>query len=230
MAVLVGVAVVVGAFRIWSATRARPPYEAWSTPLPRATIPPAGTSTALADAAAPAPAPLDVSDEGAPHQRWSWSLAAMGSLDAAHALSVELQRSAPDQAFMVAPIVSGGRTLYRVLGGLATDRTELVAMREALARETGLASGTWLVREAPLAFALQEFDAAEDAARRVEELWSISVPAYVLLVERDDGSRIHRVYAGAYASEEEALPLRRLLEDAAISPETLSERKGRIGA
>lgn len=259
-----GVAVVAGAVWIWNATRSMPPYEAWSTPLPRASLPPAETPAVATEdtgaGAAPPEASAGPADSGqtpdtasapatpagrmaeappeaapvavthAPHQRYSWSIAAMGTLDAARSLAERLRRAAPDRAFMVAPVVSGDRTLYRVLGGLALDREELVGTRESLSRETGLAPGGWLVREAPLAFALRDFGNAQEAATWAGELWGEGIPVYVLVVERDDGSVVHRVYSGAYASEEEAAPLRAVLESAGVCPETLSERRGRSGS
>ncbi|NJD18188.1 MAG: SPOR domain-containing protein [Gemmatimonadetes bacterium] len=156
-------------------------------------------------------------------------MAAMGSMEAARELVAGLRRRAPDQAFVIAPIVSAGRTLYRVLGGLATARAELTRIREPLGRATGQPAGTWLVREAPLAFSLQDFAEAGAAAERVAELARSGVPAYALVVERDDGSRVHRVYAGGYADEAEAATLRALLESAGISGAALVERRGRVG-
>ncbi|HSW27994.1 MAG TPA: SPOR domain-containing protein [Longimicrobiales bacterium] len=260
LAGVVGVAVVAGAAWVWTSTRGLPPYEARSTTLPRASIPPAGESAsgvALASemgaatpdtavppdsAAAPgtagtpitagtpgAPSRAAVPETRAPHQRYSWSMAAMGTMDAARSLVERLRRRAPDQAFAIAPIVSDGRTLYRVLGGLAADREELARIREPLGQATGQPAGTWLVREAPLAFSLQDFDDADGASAWVAELSRSGVPAYVLVVERDDGSRVHRVYAGAYADEAEAVTMRALIDSAGIRGAVLVERKGRVG-
>ncbi len=233
VAALVGIAVVAGGVWIWTKTRGVPPYEAGSTPLPRASLP-------AAEAPVPATTPAETTEglsgdlppavTRAPHQRWSWSIAAMGTLEAARSLSERLRRAAPDETFMVAPVVSGGRTLYRVLGGLAPDQERLVGTRESLGRETGVASGGWLAREAPLAFALRDFEDAQAAATWAGELWDEGIPVYVLVVERDDGSVVHRVYSGAYGSEEEAAPLRAVLENAGIGPGALSERRGQGGS
>ena len=156
-------------------------------------------------------------------------MAAMGSMDAARSLVEGLRRRAPDQAFAIAPIVSDGRVLYRVLGGLAADREELARIREPLGQATGQPAGTWLVREASLAFSLQDFDDADGASAWVAELSRSGVPAYVLVVERDDGSLVHRVYAGAYANEAEAVTMRALIDSAGIRGAALVERKGRAG-
>jgi cell division septation protein DedD len=195
-----------------------------------ATQPPSPTP---ARAAAPAATPSSraaVPETRAPHQRFSWSMAALGTMDAARSTVERLRRRAPGQAFIVAPIVSDGRTLYRVLGGLAADREALAAIREPLGQATREQAGSWLVREAPLAFALQDFDDAAGAAAWVSELGRSGVPAYVLVVERDDGSAVHRVYAGAYANEAEAATLRGLLERAGIQDAKLVERRGRVGS
>ncbi|MHB1192015.1 MAG: SPOR domain-containing protein [Longimicrobiales bacterium] len=259
LAGVVGVAIVAGAAWVWTSTRGLPPYEARSTTLPRATIPAAAESTsgvalaseagvatpgaALPGDSGPAPdsagspeAPRSVDspraavpETRAPHQRYSWSMAALGTMDAARSLVERLRRRAPDQAFAIAPIVSDGRTLYRVLGGLAADREELARIREPLGQATGQPAGTWLVREAPLAFSLQDFDGADGASAWVAELSRSGVPAYVLVVERDDGSRVHRVYAGAYANEAEAATMRSLIDSAGIRGASLVERKGRAG-
>jgi len=255
LAGVVGVAVVAGAAWVWTSTRGLPPYEARSTTLPRASIPPAGesasgvvlasgTGVATPDTAATpdttgtrgaeaqpegAPSRAAVPETRAPHQRYSWSMAALGSMDAARSLVERLRRQAPDQAFAIAPIVSDGRTLYRVLGGLAADREELARIREPLGQATGQPAGTWLVRESPLAFSLQDFDDAEGASAWIAELSRSGVPAYVLVVERDDGSLIHRVYAGAYANEAEAVTMRALIDSAGIRGAALVERKGRAG-
>ena len=178
---------------------------------------------------AQAPSRAAVPETRAPHQRYSWSMAALGSMDAARGLVERLRRRAPDQAFVIAPIVSNGRTLYRVLGGLAADREELARIREPLGQATGQPPGTWLVREAPLAFSLQDFDAADGASAWVAELARSGVPAYVLMVERDDGSRVWRVYAGAYADETEAVTMRALIDSAGIRGAALVERRGRVG-
>jgi cell division septation protein DedD len=244
VAAIGGIAVVAGGVWIWTTTRNMPPYEAWSTPLPRASLPPAETTAATTTAAGGVQEPtatVTTPAEGsgtvpggvvtrAPHQRWSWSISAMGTLESARSLSERLRRSAPAEAFMVAPVVSGGRTLYRVLGGLAQNQQQLSGTREALGRATGLASGGWLARETPFAFALRDFEDGGAAATWAGELWGEGIPAYVLVVERDDGSTVHRVYSGAYASAEEAAPLRAVLENAGIGPGTLSERRGRAGS
>jgi hypothetical protein len=257
LAGLGAVAVVAGAVWIWTTTRDMPPYEARSTALPRAAIPPAGAAPAPAvgtepepeaaaapavgtepepEAAAATPEPTAAAPPGAgvgetraPHQRFSWSMAAMGTMAAARSLVEGLRRRAPDQAFAIAPIVSDGRTLYRVLGGLAADREELARIREPLGQATGQPAGTWLVREAPLAFSLRDFGDAESASGWVAELARSGVPAYVLVVDRDDGSTVHRVYAGAYANEAEAAPLRALMDSAGLRGVSLVERRGRVG-
>jgi len=180
----------------------------------------------------PSPTPVagaaGVGETGAPHQRFTWSLAALGSYRAAADMVVRLRQRAPGEAFAVAPIVSDGRTLYRVLGGLAATRPALLATREAIARSAGLAPETPFPREAPMAFALGDYGQVADARSRADELWGAGVPTYVLGVTRDDGTQVYRVYAGAYASAAEAQPLLTLLRAAGVADPTFVERRGDV--
>lgn len=236
-----GVVVVAGAVWIWNSSREMPPLDVRSTPLPRVGVPvqaaqsPAGgeaiaSPAALSSAAAPeggrAPTP-GVGASGAPLQRYSWSVAAMGSYDAARSLVERLRRSAPDRAFFIAPILADGRTLYRVLGGLAESREALGELRDGVAAAAGVEPAGLLLRDAPLAFALQDFSEASAAAARADQLWRAGVPAYVLVVDQDDGTRIHRIYAGAYATAEEAAVLVGTLRAAGFGAAQLVERRGR---
>lgn len=185
-----------------------------------------------APAAAPAPAPGTGAPVGpaasAPHQRFTWSLAAMGSYRTAASMVDRLRQRAPGEAFAIAPIVSDGRTLYRVLGGTAETRDALLATREAMARTAGVAPETPFPREAPMAYAVADYPVADQAGARAEALARAGVPTYVLEVARDDGSRAYRVYAGAYASEAEAQPLLALLRGAGVSDAVFTERRGRV--
>ncbi len=128
----------------------------------------------------------------------------------------------------MAPIVSNGRTLYRVLGGLSEDRPGLVAQRASLGEQTGENPSRWFVREAPSAYLLDEFDDQAAAQTRAQALWGAGIPTYVLVVGRQDGSQGHRVYAGAYATEEEAAALVAMLREAGITGMTFTERRGRV--
>lgn len=180
---------------------------------------------ALGAGRAPTPG---VGESGAPLQRFSWSVAAMGSYDAARSLVERLRRSAPDRAFVIAPIMADGQTLYRVLGGVAESREALAELRDGVATAANVEPDRLLLRDAPLAFALQDFSEAP-AAARADQLWRAGVPAYVLEVDRDDGTRTHRIYAGAYASAEEAAVLVGTLRAAGFGAAQLVERRGRFG-
>lgn len=224
------------------ATPDAPEEGAGATPTPSGAAPgdatPEGTAGAATPAreepraAAPAPAPGTGGPVGpatsAPHQRFTWSLAAMGSYSTAASMVDRLRQRAPGEAFAIAPIVSDGRTLYRVLGGTAETRDALLATREAMARTAGMAPETPFPREAPMAYAVADYPVADQARARAEVLARAGVPTYVLEVARDDGSRAYRVYAGAYASEAEAQPLLALLRGAGVSDAVFTERRGRV--
>jgi cell division protein FtsN len=59
-------------------------------------------------------------------------------------------------------------------------------------------------------------------------LVGLDVPAYVLAMDMSDGSTRYRIYAGAYANEQEATYLRGHLEAQGLNDPTLSTRVGRI--
>lgn len=151
----------------------------------------------------------------------------MGSYEAARALVERLGRGGEGGPFAIAPIVSDGRTLYRVVGGIAESRETLEGIREGVAAAAGVDAARLLVREVPLAFALQDFPDGVSAASRADQLLRAGVPAYVLAVARDDGTTVHRVYAGAYASAEEAAVLVGTLRAAGFGEARLVERRGR---
>lgn len=188
--------------------------------------PPTGQPAPAVGAVGRAPTP-GVGEGRAPHQRFSWSVAAMGSYEAARALVERLGRGGEGGPFAIAPIVSDGRTLYRVVGGIAESRETLEGIREGVAAAAGVDAARLLVREVPLAFALQDFPDGVSAASRADQLLRAGVPAYVLAVARDDGTTVHRVYAGAYASAEEAAVLVRTLRAAGFGEARLVERRGR---
>lgn len=230
-----GVAVVALAAWIWSSARKLPPLQVRDSALPRVAVPPLPADPAAEPAAGPeTQVPADALVEAAvatsttsPHQRFTWAVAAMGSYEAARALAQRVARRNPGLTPVVAPIQAQGRTLYRVLGGLAADREALAGVREEVAAAAGVDPGVLLARETPLAFALEDFADAEAAARRAEEVGAAGVDAYVLAVDREDGTLVHRVYAGAYASADEARPLLERLRSAGLGDVPLVERRGR---
>ena len=129
---------------------------------------------------------------------------------------------------IVVPVSIDDSVLYRVL----LDPAEDVESAEGLSLDVGMAVGEasvdWVVRESSLGFEVGETADLESAQRRVEVLRDLDVPAYVLAVDFVNGSTRFRVYAGAYANDQEASYLRSHLEERGLGNLTLSDRIGRL--
>jgi len=128
----------------------------------------------------------------------------------------------------VAPIMIDGTLFHRVLVGPATDSASAESLADRVAAETGADRSTWVMRETPVAFDLGVYAERDAATRRIEVLVGLDVPAYVLAMDLSDGSTRYRIYAGAYANEQEAIYLRGHLEAQGLNDPTLSTRVGRI--
>jgi hypothetical protein len=128
----------------------------------------------------------------------------------------------------VAPIMVDGTLFHRVLVGPATDSASAESLADRVAAETGADRSTWVMRETPVAFDLGVYAELDAATRRIEVLVGLDVPAYVLAMDMSDGSTRYRIYAGAYANEQEATYLRGHLEAQGLNDPTLSTRVGRI--
>jgi hypothetical protein len=87
-------------------------------------------------------------------------------------------------------------------------------------------AGAWHLRPAALSFDLGVFPDEAAAGRRVRELASKSVPAYVLMAPAASGT-VWRVYGGAYVDERESVPMSELLATAG-EPIELVTRRGLI--
>ena len=112
--------------------------------------------------------------------------------------------------FLVSPTPVRGRVYYRVFAGVYEDRADAVAAMERLVVDGHKeAVKLWDVRPVRLAHDLGTFDERTAADELVDSLREDGIPAYVLS-ESTDRSRF-RVYAGAFESEEAALPLSELL-------------------
>ncbi len=131
--------------------------------------------------------------------------------------------------FILAPIEVDDRPFFRLLAGPTEDAEGASALVERLAEATGADGSQWIVRETRLAFLLGETRGREAADQRVSVLESLGIPAHVLQVPYSDGSKLFRVYAGAYASEAEGEYLRSLLAAQDITNAELTERLGAVG-
>jgi SPOR domain len=162
-----------------------------------------------------------------PRLAFSVLAGAFSDPDAAAARIAALSR-AKGVLFTVAPVAVDGESLYRVLAGPAEDSASAVALAARIGEETGADVSDWVPRETPRAFHLGEMADLDSALRRAEVLRRLDVPTYVLAVDYSDGSTRYRVYAGAYADDEEASYLLSLLESQGLNNATLSDRLGRL--
>jgi hypothetical protein len=129
---------------------------------------------------------------------------------------------------ILAPVRVDGTVYHRVLVGPATDSMSAEALADRLALETAVSRASWVVRTTPLAFELGELLDEEATARRVEGLRGLGVPAYSLAIDFSDGTTRYRVYAGAYADEQEASYLQSHLVAQGLDNATLTTRIGRV--
>lgn len=135
----------------------------------------------------------------------------------------ELPASLPGRTFAVVPIGADRTLWYRVLAGVTTSRRSadslLAALRAARVIDDS-SSGT--VVSVPLAFRLRDSVTSVAATTLVRQYLARGVPAYAL--RQPDGSI--DLYAGAFASPEQAGLLAPLLRAAGVEP-ALVYRTGR---
>ncbi len=129
---------------------------------------------------------------------------------------------------VVAPVSVDDVTYHRVLLGPAADSAEAVELAARVAQSTGANASDWIIRATPLAFQLGPAVDNVAAQGRLAEALGMGVPAYVLPIEYQDGSVLYRVYAGAFADEEEASYLREHLAAQGLATATLVTRLGRV--
>lgn len=146
-----------------------------------------------------------------------------------------LRRAEPGIEFYLAPVAVRDVLYYRLLAGPVADRESGERLMARLV-EGGYktAEDPWAVRPTSHAFHLGEFDREEAARARVRELseWTVEVengeggpveravpiPAYVVPIRYEAGSRRFRVYGGAYESDGEAEVMREMLTEAGLEP------------
>jgi cell division septation protein DedD len=134
----------------------------------------------------------------------------------------------PGIVLMSVPVEVDGVLYHRVLAGPAADSAAAAALAGRIAEATGLSPSGWVIRTTPCAFLLGEMARRAAADQRAGELKAMDVPAYVLAVDYTDGSTRYRVYAGAFADENEASSLSAQLEKRGLDGATLSDRIGRL--
>lgn len=136
-------------------------------------------------------------------------------------LKLREQGGAVPAATMAPILVDGGRW-YRVVGGAFADRRGADSLLASMRTEGRIDERTGQVVRLPLAFLLQSGLAADSARSLVTGFAARGIPAYAL---RQPDGRVH-VYAGAFATADEAVLLADLMAAAALVP-TLAYRIGR---
>ena len=128
---------------------------------------------------------------------------------------------------VVAPVEVDGGEWHRLLVGPVPDSGGADGLRRAVAERLAVsATDDWMVRRTPLAFELGTAPALDEALERVRSLVDRDVPAYVL--ETSNGRTSFRIYAGAYADEEEAVHMADVLREAGLGDAPLVPRRGRV--
>jgi len=195
-----------------------------------------GVTEAAARQPAPAPpAPPDPTPTGPPPEApalepppaFSLSLSAHAEPGVAEARLATLSERAPEVWFGIVPVEVGGTAYRRLLAGLAPDSGAVEALRSRLGALLGEEPDGWVARRTHLAFLVATSPDRAEAEGAVAGLAQGGIPAYVLQVDRSDGSTLYDVYAGAFADAEEAAALRATLQRAGVTA-PLRERRGSL--
>lgn len=187
-----------------------------------AEVPPA--SGASLDSATGAPS---VDANASPLLAWGLRIGAFRNREVAKEQADLMSARAPGHLFVVVPVEVQGVRWFRVVSAAAEERADAEALRTDLATRLGAADAEqWLVRRAPLAFLAGSVATMEQAEARVETLEAAGVDAFALTLAAPDGTSTFRIYAGAYATADEAATMRGLLEAAGLGEAPLVERRG----
>jgi hypothetical protein len=176
------------------------------------------------EAQAPPPAPTEVS------ALLGYSLAIASYRDQAEARgrAVTLSRLVPDVLFTVVPVQVSGTLYHRILVGPATDSVHATELATHVAERTGMDPSRWVIRATSGAFDLGQTADRAVAEERARDLYDAGMPVYVLAVDYSDGSTLYRIYAGAYADEQEAAHLSSVLAEQGLGLYPFSHRTGRL--
>lgn len=168
-----------------------------------------------------APEVPEVQQVEAPLQAWALALEAHRDGATAAARVKELEARWPDLLFWVAPVRVDDRRFYRVLAGPATTSDEVEAVRARLG-----GSASWIPRRVGLGFRLGEMPELEAARTWAGVLAELGIPTHILAVPAAGGGRSFQIYAGGYASKEEAAEMAEILRAQDLGTAPLTERRG----
>ncbi|HVZ78191.1 MAG TPA: SPOR domain-containing protein [Gemmatimonadaceae bacterium] len=121
-----------------------------------------------------------------------------------------------------APVTTGGARTFAVLVGAAADSAGATALLADLRRRGELSESSGTVVRVPWAYVIESDVAADSAAQRVAGYVARRLPVYAL--RQPDGRA--RLYAGAFASAEDAAELGRALRASGVHAR-LVHRMGR---
>ena len=157
------------------------------------------------------------------------TLDAWRSMETASSTVDALRGRLPELLFFVTFIEVAGADQYALLAGPAFSAVEADALKEPLAEVLDrLNPAMWTVQEARYSFFFGEYAEAADAARRVQSLAVLSIPAHVLEVSYPGGTTGLRVYGGAFVDEFQAAAMGRLLRANDLGDVRLTLRRGRL--
>lgn len=140
-------------------------------------------------------------------------------------------RRFPEAQMFVFPEARDGVTYWRVMAGMVSDTSEVLALRDRLLAAKVMAEdevgGRYdLIQSRPLTYDIGDFASAPQARERVAELSRKGIPAYVSPVPFSDGTERWKVYAGAYRDTVAAQAMGTMLRQARI-PARVVQRTGR---
>ena len=153
--------------------------------------------------------------------RWSVELVATNDRSDAN---LRLAEKSALQAGTLSPVLLGedSVTWYKIVVGAFVDRTAAELLRRALRQVGTIEPDAGVVARVPFAFRLDTALTPDIAKTRATAYVTRGIAAYALL--NDDGTAT--VYAGAFASPEQAVLLQAELRAAGINPQ-LAFRVGR---
>ncbi len=163
-------------------------------------------------------------------QEFSIAMGSYSDATTAAGRAAALAEQVQEVLFVISPVEVDGQTFWRVLAGPAADSTDAEALRQVLGLEIGGPTSTvgadWVVRRTPLTFLLGEESSLSSANALADAMRDSGAPAYVLEVRYSDDSSRYHVYAGAFASVEEAEVLWREMESSFPDRPVLTDRLG----